>query len=276
MSNNFHIYTNSPSFPFSEHESYLEEGFCGICTNGTAIIEIFSTLNKVSKNDLINILPMQLVTIREKSDDFSITYFKVERVMFIDTMCCMGKITPDFFFFMRKNNCYHLNDKETERFLNFCHVVKFRNSSGDPHFRRETIIHLLRIYYWDFYTYFQKERSQLINPLNRSRKETIASQFAFLVAEHFKEHREITFYANRLCISPIYLTKVIQEMFGESPHKVIADHIVIEIKTSLRNPSVNIKQIVQQIGFANQSSMSRFFRKHTGMSPSQYRLSVHI
>lgn len=275
MNDDFHIHINAKHLPISEHEVYLEEGLYGVCTSGTAVIEVFSVSYRIAQNDLINILPMQLVAIREKSDDFLITYFSVSKVMFIDIMSNIGKITLDFFFFMRKNFHYHLKESEVRRFLGFCGIVDYRNNNDDPRFRREIIICLLRVYYWGFYIYYYKKRDQQ-RRIPRSRKEDIASRFAFLVAEHCKKHRKISFYADQLCISSIYLTKVIQEMYGQSPHIVIADHIIIEIKSLLRNPSINIKEIVQQVNFTNQSSMSRFFRQHTGMSPSQYRQTIFI
>lgn len=273
MNNDFHIHINASPFPVSGDGAYLEEGLCGVCTSGTAVIEVFSVVYRISPNDLLNILPMQLVTIREKSDDFLITYFTVSKTLFIDIMSCIGKVTLDFIFFMRRNFYYHLKESEVRRFLDFCRVIDYRNNNDEPRFRRETIICFLRIYYWEFYIYCYKE-SERQDRVPKSRKEDIASQFAFLVAEHCKEHREVAFYAGQLCISSIYLTKVIQEIYGQSPYKVIADHIVIEIKALLRNPFIDIKEIVRRVNFANQSSMSRFFRQHTGMAPSQYRQAV--
>ena len=98
------------SLPISEHEAYQEEGFCGICTGGTAVIEVFSVRSPISENDIVTILPLQLVSIREVSDDFSMTFFKVDKEMFLDIMSGLGKITPDFFFYMRKNFLYSVND----------------------------------------------------------------------------------------------------------------------------------------------------------------------
>ena len=102
----FQIYTDISSLPISEHEAYQEEGFCGICTGGTAVIEVFSVRSPISENDIVTILPLQLVSIREVSDDFSMTFFKVDKGMFLDIMSGLGKITPDFFFYMRKNFLY--------------------------------------------------------------------------------------------------------------------------------------------------------------------------
>ena len=110
-----------------------------------------------------------------------------------------------------------------------------------PLFLRETILHLLRIYYWDFYVLFQQKTSAKKRPFVNTNKENIAMRFAMLVSEHHKTRREVAFYADKLCISPVYLTKVIQEVNGQSAHEMIADYVVIEIKTLLRDARLDIK-----------------------------------
>ena len=88
--------------------------------------------------------------------------------------------------------------------------------------------------------------------------------------------RDVAFYADQLCISSIYLTQVIQDVNGQRAREMIADYVVVEIKSLLRNADLDIKDIVQQIGFATQYSLSRFFLRQTGMSPSEYRRTVHV
>ena len=51
----FQIYTDISSLPISEHEAYQEEGFCGICTGGSAVIEVFSVRSPISENDIVTI-----------------------------------------------------------------------------------------------------------------------------------------------------------------------------------------------------------------------------
>lgn len=83
-------------------------------------------------------------------------------------------------------------------------------------------------------------------------------RFAMLVGEHHKTRWEVAFYADKLCISPVYLTKVVLEVNGQSAHEMIADYVVIEIKTLLRDARLDIKAVARRAGFANQSSLSRF------------------
>ncbi|WP_278672950.1 helix-turn-helix transcriptional regulator [Alistipes indistinctus] len=276
MSDNFFVYTDISCLPLTEHATYLEEGVGGLCTGGTAIIELFSMRRQISKNDLVTILPCQLASIHKVSDDFSMTFFKVDKVMFMDIMSSLGRITPDFFFHMRKDFQVPISVNEAKRFLGFCRAIDFRTNNDDPAFRRETILHLLRIYYWDFYVHFQKKTRKRNTLLLNSNKESIAMKFAMLVFENRETHREVAYYADQLCISPLYLTKVIQEVNGQSARDMIADYTIIGIKTLLRNADITIKDVVRHSGFSSQSSFSRFFRKHTGMSPSEYRRTIHI
>ena len=276
MSDNFFVYTDISCLPLTEHATYLGEGFGGLCTGGTAVIDLFSMRRQISKNDLVTILPFQLGSIHKVSDDFSMIFFKVDKVMFMDIMSSLGRITPDFFFHMRKNFQVPISVNEAKRFLGFCRAIDFRTNNDDPAFRRETILHLLRIYYGDFYVHFQKKTRKRNTPLLNSNKESIAMKFAMLVFENRETHREVAYYADQLCISPLYLTKIIQEVNGRSARDMIADYTIIGIKTLLRNADITIKDVVRHSGFSSQSSFSRFFRKHTGMSPSEYRRTIHI
>ena len=276
MSDNFFVYTDISCLPLTKHATYLGEGFGGLCTGGTAVIDLFSMRRQISKNDLVTILPFQLGSIHKVSDDFSMIFFKVDKVMFMDIMSSLGRITPDFFFHMRKNFQVPISVNEAKRFLGFCRAIDFRTNNDAPAFRRETILHLLRIYYWDFYVHFQKKTRKRNTPLLNSNKESIAMKFAMLVFENRETHREVAYYADQLCISPLYLTKIIQEVNGRSARDMIADYTIIGIKTLLRNADITIKDVVRHSGFSSQSSFSRFFRKHTGMSPSEYRRTIHI
>ena len=104
-------------------------------------------------------------------------------------------------------------------------------------------------------------------------KEELANKFFGLIMKHFKENKDVAFYADKLCITSKYLTMVIKEVSGKSAKDWIVEYIVLEIKALLKNTNMNIQEIAVKTNFANQSSLGRFFRKHTGMSLSQYRMS---
>lgn len=73
---NFQIHTDISLLPANEHETYFKKGFNGICTGGSAVIQLFSVRYRISENKLLTILPQQLVSISKISDDFSMIFLR--------------------------------------------------------------------------------------------------------------------------------------------------------------------------------------------------------
>ena len=166
---------------------------------------------------------------------------------------------------------YPQTENDTRRLMNFFGMVKDKVTSNDI-YRRELIIHLLRYLYLELFNAYEKEAS-LMTTRKDTRKEELANKFFGLIMKHFKENKDVAFYADKLCITSKYLTMVIKEVSGKSAKDWIVEYIVLEIKALLKNTNMNIQEIAVKTNFANQSSLGRFFRKHTGMSLSQYRMS---
>ncbi len=106
---------------------------------------------------------------------------------------------------------------------------------------------------------------------SNSNESQLVSDFFQLLANHFREHRNIAFYADKLCITPGYLSLLVKKMEGETPKSVIDYRVVSEMKHLLLNSELNINQIAHNLNFTDVSYMCRFFRKHTGLSTSEFR-----
>ena len=267
----FNVYTKIDDLPLDENPTYLEEGINGICTGGSALFNVFGNKQRIVPNDLVVIFPFQLASVTEVSDDFSMTFLKVSKSLFMDTISGVCTPTLDFFFYMRTHYWYPQTERDIPRMYNYLGMIKDKVTSQDI-YRRELIIHLLRYLYLELFNAYQKE-STLMTARRDTRKEELANKFFGLIMKHFKENKDVAFYADKLCITSKYLTMVIKETSGKSAKDWIVEYIILEIKALLKNTSLNIQEIAIKTNFANQSSLGRFFRKHTGMSLSQYRMS---
>ena len=267
----FNVYTKIDDLPLDENPMYLEEGINGICTGGSALFNVFGNKRRIVSNDLVVIFPFQLASVTEISSDFSMTFLKVPKSLFMDTISGICIPTLDFFFYMRSHYYYPQNERDVLRIYNYLGMIKDKVMSTDA-YRRELIIHLLRYLYLELFNAYEKE-SMLVNTRKDTRKEELANKFFSLIMKHFKENKDVAFYADKLCITSKYLTMVIKETSGKSAKDWIVEYIILEIKALLKNTSLNIQEIAIKTNFANQSSLGRFFRKHTGMSLSQYRMS---
>jgi AraC-like DNA-binding protein len=104
-----------------------------------------------------------------------------------------------------------------------------------------------------------------------SRKDEISSEFAKLLVKHFREQHEVSFYANKLGMTPVNLSRSVVTTSGKSPIQWISGVLLTEAKILLRKPDATVKQVANELNFGDQSSFGKFFRKHTGMTPVEYR-----
>ena len=104
------------------------------------------------------------------------------------------------------------------------------------------------------------------------RVEEIFFGFLGLLPQHFAEHHDIGFYADRLCITTTYLSRVVRQMSGG---RTVVDYInqmlLMEAVFLLRQTSLSITQISDQLHFAEVTTFARFFNRMKGMNPREFR-----
>lgn len=106
-----------------------------------------------------------------------------------------------------------------------------------------------------------------------SRSRMIFDQFIKLVSEYHTKYRNVGFYADKLCLTPKYLSKLIKTASGRSAPEWIDAYVILEAKNLLKYSDITIKEIVYRLNFPNQSVFYKFFKARTGMTPSDYRSS---
>ncbi|MDE6144754.1 MAG: helix-turn-helix domain-containing protein [Muribaculaceae bacterium] len=107
----------------------------------------------------------------------------------------------------------------------------------------------------------------------RSRRMLYTHEFVRLVNKYFRSEHSVRFYADRLCISPKYLSLVVKECTGRSAAEIIDEHLLLEAKNLLRFSGKNIQQVAYELNFSNQSSFGKYFKHLTGLSPSEFQNS---
>lgn len=103
------------------------------------------------------------------------------------------------------------------------------------------------------------------------RRDQVFRRFISLVARHFRQHRDTAFYADQLCLASHYLSPLIKEVSGESPSTWITKAVISEAKVQLKQSDKTVLQISEELGFPNAPFFCRYFKRETGMTPSEYR-----
>lgn len=104
-----------------------------------------------------------------------------------------------------------------------------------------------------------------------SRPEEYFRRFTALLGEHYLQERSVAFYARKLCITPKYLTTMVKHVSGKSASDWIDSYVIMEAKTLLKYSHMSVQEISYSLNFPNQSFFGSYFKRNTGMSPSQYK-----
>lgn len=106
-----------------------------------------------------------------------------------------------------------------------------------------------------------------------SRRNEYVREFVRLVHLHYVRERGVAFYADKLFISPKYLSLLVKEATGRSAARWIDEFVLMEAKNMLRFSGKNIQQVAYALNFPTQSSFGKYFKHLTGLSPSEYQKS---
>jgi AraC family transcriptional regulator, transcriptional activator of pobA len=162
------------------------------------------------------------------------------------------------------------NEPDLYRRVNF-HLDELKvlnDTEKENYYFNEMIWHHFSLLIYEIDNYFKKiERPKQVT----YREDEITTSFFILVRKHFKEQHNVQFYADQLFISRKYLTKVINKTMNKSPRDIVHQVLAVEARILLRNSNSNVNEVASQLKFSDQAAFSKFFKKHVGKSPLDYK-----
>ena len=169
--------------------------------------------------------------------------------------------------------CMELTHAESQSLRSFISMVEQELKGSETDFSSEIIGGLIAATIYkvgDILTHYLTEHPEVDSPIH-NRAEEYFRQFTELLGEHYKHERSVGFYARQLCITPKYLTTLIKRISGKSVSEWIDNYVILEAKTLLKYSNMSVQEISYQLNFPNQSFFGCYFKRLTGMSPSQYK-----
>ncbi len=234
-----------------------------VCTAGHCNLKINLENYEVEAPSLITIMPGQIVEPMAASQNFSAIIIALSK-RFIDMINLPG--WQQNYLQMYNHPAQPLDESQVNAMRFFFTVLHHAASDEDNPFRLQVIENMIRVFY-----YGGVSRMKQHDTNTSAFKNGIVERFMNLVREHYREERLIGFYADKLCITPKYLSKVVKEHTGRSAGEWIERHVILEARAMLQSSDMTIQQISTSLNFPNQSFFGKYFKRATGLSPKQYR-----
>ena len=200
------------------------------------------------------------------------------------TKCLLMAVSPDFMNFvsdvrtsielgrkLKENPIHRPTSQDLAEHVELYKMLKRKLLDEDFQFKEDIAKSMLRIMQCNVYHKFLQETGMEQERKPTSRKEELFMRFTAMVKEHYMRERSITFYADKLCVSPKYLSSVIHTVSGRYATEWITQYVILEAKTMLRNEKMSIKDTSNKLNFANQSFFAKYFKQHTGYTPKEYK-----
>lgn len=176
------------------------------------------------------------------------------------------------FFGYNSTEALHLSAQEVEVFQGVLSMIEQELHHAIDRHTRELIVsnielllnYCLRFYDRQFVTREEINHS-VVKKFEQLLKEYISTQ-----AQH-QGLPTVAYFANKCCLSNGYFGELVRVETGRTAKDIIASHMINAAKEMLNNNSLNINQVSQMLGFEYPQHFVRFFKAHTGKTPSQYR-----
>lgn len=226
---------------------------------------------KIAANNFLIITPAHLVQATGMSPDFK------AKVLIIDPEFLQQlrphDVSPSIsnFMEMRKHPVTQFTSEEMQHVLKYVALIKekihLHNHLLHPAVMKVTFMTFLL----ELFNIILGKYEALAPAKPSSRREEILNNFLELLLEHCKEEHEVSYYADKLFITPQYLSLVLKDITGKTANVLIDQAIVMEAKLLLRSQDYTIQQIADILHFADQSTFGKFFKKNVGVSPLEYK-----
>ena len=245
------------------------------CISGSLKMSVNLTEVELSKGRIYINVPGNIIKINEvvnsSSDEVRFLCLALSKEFFQGLNVEICKLFNEGISMLDKP-CIRLSQRDYELAGSLiCYISSLLKT--EVSYKREAILSALSSLFYILLGAWTSESVQETPTALSNRSKVIFDKFMRLVMDYHTQYRNVGFYAEKLCLTPKYLSKIIKTATGRSAPEWIDSYVILEAKNLLKHSGTPIKEIVFKLNFPNQSVFYKFFKAHTGMTPTEYRNS---
>lgn len=254
-----------------KHPCRLDAIVVMMCVKGTARYRI-NLKDYIIKPGTLCINVPENILQKTESENF-VVYPMIISSSFLSRI----KVNPNnilsLYMYVKNNPCFEIHENEIEAMKKFYYLFEDTLLSDD-HFKVEIMEGLVYALLFKLDAITCRNFPDVgKNTLAKSRIENIFEEFMQLLSTYHTKERGVKFYASKMNITPNYLSGAVKEYSGKTASEWIDDYVILESKTLLKHSKMTIQEIAYYMNFPTQTFFGKYFKRITGMSPKQYKLS---
>jgi AraC family transcriptional activator of pobA len=259
-----------------EDINYNLQGKAGImlCLNGTCEALINGKPYKMHRGMTCIISPIISFLPISQSPDFDAKYF----IDVLEVFYPVVRTVFDIVVKMRidKEPCRQLNEDGIKSFLDRCQLIEQKKqviASTEDKDTKSILEKTLKLAEQEMILdmFIMYHNNLIVEPQSTLKDEAVAIDFIYNINLNYKKERSVGFYADKAKLSIGHFSRTIKAKTGKTPSQFIATITIVNAKLMLQQPGKSIKEIAAELNFPEQFTFRKYFKKHVGMPPQEYR-----
>lgn len=273
LEDKFFVFDNLKEIPFVDEPIRCEHLTIGICTKGKMRCSVNQKDMVVNAGQAFIVVQGQLLENIWLSEDTELFGFIIDYSFVYEIVKDVQNLSA-LFLLARNHPVFPLMLRELKAAQEYVEIVK-RKLNG-PHFKYLTdVVRLLMLtLIYDMGSAFYRVLEDNDAMMHNTKSERVFVHFIQLVEHYHREERRVSWYAEKIGITPKYLSEIISSVSKRSPNEWIDKYVTTEIRNQLRKTDKKISEIAEELHFQNQSFMGKYFRENVGVSPTEYRRGI--
>ncbi len=214
-------------------------------------------------HDISVMLPNHIISRCESSDDYRALVVVIPQNLYNKLI---HHDSFNNFHQYRYEPCFHLSDEQYEKIMSIMSAMKVAVDS--KHAKRLSMIaNILDVFFYELNDYREADNKLSVQG-------SLFQRFYDLLVDNYSRHHEVTWYADKLNLTPKHFSTTIRKITGLSAGAWISNFLSLKARSLIQTrQNLNLQEIGLMLGFVNTTSFCRFFRRMNQMSPKEYRES---
>ncbi|MCQ2278319.1 MAG: helix-turn-helix transcriptional regulator [Bacteroidales bacterium] len=258
-------------------DSYISSAFImngvlvGICLQGSTTLNVNGGTLLINKGELFGVAPQQVISMQTCSEDYHAIslYIPTEMIPYF-----RYEINVDYIHGLPTNRSFSLTPEVIQDIMAVMEILK-RHTRHDgfgnmvlPGIHQTIAVSLIET----MILLANDSTSKVVPQLDSlSRQAVLTKRFFSNLLQHYKENHTVEYYAGLEDITPKYLSSVVRQVTGRPVQEWINFILIYSAKRILRHTDMSVGELSDYLHFASATTFIRFFRIHTGKTPSHYK-----